>query len=301
MDLSALIFVALAVAWAVYLIPKALRHHEESASSRSVEGFSERMRVLARREPVDRKTARLVVTPGRPAATATAPVGRATPIEPARVEPEKVEPAGATGSARPVAVRRAAARRAARRRLRVVLAILLAGVVVGVLAALGQVAWVALAAPGAVLVAWLVACRLMVKQERAVDAPATRLPVTPSVEEPVADDDGPHTEEFSVVLDEEPAPAPVVPTDGTPEPQPAPPAAAPASGGWDPVPTTLPTYVGKEQAARRTVRTIDLDSTGVWTSGRIAVDSAIAREADQAREASRSTERSAAERRASGD
>ncbi|WP_167736620.1 hypothetical protein [Nocardioides sp. 1609] len=298
MDLSALIFVALAVAWAVYLIPKALRHHEESASSRSVEGFSERMRVLARREPVDRKTARLVVTPGRPAASATAPVARATPIEPTRVEPERVEPAG---SARPVATRRAAARRAARRRLRVVIAILLAGVVVGVLAALGQVAWVALAAPGAVLVAWLVACRLMVKQERAVDVPAARSPAPPSVEEPAVDDGGPLTEEFSAVLAEQPDDAPVVLEDDAPEPEPEQPAVTPAPGGWDPVPTTLPTYVGKEQAARRTVRTIDLDSTGVWTSGRSAIDSAIAREADQAREASRSTERSAAERRASGD
>ena len=35
---------------------------------------------------------------------------------------------------------------------------------------------------------------------------------------------------------------------------------------WDPVPVTLPTYVGKA-AAQRTVRTIDLDATGVWTSG----------------------------------
>ena len=51
MDLSALIFVALAVAWAAYLVPKALRHHEDAAASRSVDG-SDRMRVLARREPV---------------------------------------------------------------------------------------------------------------------------------------------------------------------------------------------------------------------------------------------------------
>ena len=65
MDLSGLIFVALAVAWAVYLIPKALRHHDEVVRSRSVEKFSHTMRVLARREPVDRRNARLVVTPTR--------------------------------------------------------------------------------------------------------------------------------------------------------------------------------------------------------------------------------------------
>ena len=43
---------------------------------------------------------------------------------------------------------------------------------------------------------------------------------------------------------------------------------------------TLPTYVTKAPAARRTVRTIDLDDTGVWTSGRTQADSALAREAD---------------------
>ena len=33
--MSALIFVALAVAWAVYLVPKALKHHDEVARTRS--------------------------------------------------------------------------------------------------------------------------------------------------------------------------------------------------------------------------------------------------------------------------
>ena len=51
MDLSAVIFVALAVAWAVYLVPKALKHHDEVARTRSVDRFSATMRTLARREP----------------------------------------------------------------------------------------------------------------------------------------------------------------------------------------------------------------------------------------------------------
>ena len=54
MDLSPLIFVALAVAWAVYLVPQALKHHDEVVRSRSVDRFSHTMRVLARREPVSR-------------------------------------------------------------------------------------------------------------------------------------------------------------------------------------------------------------------------------------------------------
>ena len=57
---------------------------------------------------------------------------------------------------------------------------------------------------------------------------------------------------------------------------------------WDPVPVTLPTYVTKPAAARRTVRTIDLDATGVWTSGRTDADPQIAREADEADKAARS-------------
>ena len=56
---------------------------------------------------------------------------------------------------------------------------------------------------------------------------------------------------------------------------------------WDPLPVTLPTYVTKPAATRRTVRTIDLDATGVWTSGRTDADSAIAREADAAAKAAR--------------
>ena len=52
---------------------------------------------------------------------------------------------------------------------------------------------------------------------------------------------------------------------------------------WDPLPVTLPTYVGKPQA-KRTVRTIDLGEPGTWTSGRTPEDAALVAqaEADQA-------------------
>ena len=110
MDLSALIFVALAVAWAVYLVPKALKHHEDSAASRSIDGFSDRLRVLARREPVDRKTARLVVEGEKPAAV------------PAPVVREPMTPQQARAH-------RAASMAAARRRRKVVSTILVAIIV----------------------------------------------------------------------------------------------------------------------------------------------------------------------------
>ena len=60
----------------------------------------------------------------------------------------------------------------------------------------------------------------------------------------------------------------------------------------------LPTYVSKPAAARRTVRTIDLDSTGVWSSGRSEVDSALVAEADAAAREAKAAE--VEKRRATG-
>ena len=250
MDLSGLIFVALALAWAAYLIPKALKHHEDVVRSRSVDRFSDRMRVLARREPVDRRNARLVVTPGRPAVQ----------VESVTQGEEVVT------TAAQLSARRAATNRAARRRRRVLLMLLLANVAVVALATARviNVWWVA--APAAVLVAWLVACRLMVRRERTWK---------PSVVEQVVD-----------ALIEETAERPAVALDEADTDTFAAVEADPDL--WDPVPVTLPTYVTKPAARRRTVRTIDLDATGVWTSGNTAGDSQLAREAEQADKAARS-------------
>ncbi|WP_341926676.1 hypothetical protein [Nocardioides psychrotolerans] len=271
MDLSALIFVALAVAWAVYLVPKALKHHEEVARTRSVDRFSHTMRVLARREPTSRSSARLVV-PGKPAAaaesTSVAVATTAAPAAPA-APPTPVQ----------LRARREAARRAAKRRLRVVSLILVATVVVAILAATSVVAWPSLAVPAGLFVAWLVACRLMVKRERA-GAPAGRLPLL--VEEPT-DLDDPVTEEIVAVVEE------TVAVERPRDPD-----------AWDLVPVTLPTYVTKEPATRRTVRTIDLDSTGVWTSGRTEIDSALARGAEEAERAAKAARKDDETRRATG-
>ena len=268
MDLSALIFVALAVAWAVYLVPKALKHHDDVVRSRSVDRFSHTMRVLARREPVNRRNARLVVTPGRPASSAV-------------VVTKGGQPA-------PVAARavRTAANRAARRRRRVLGTILLAGVVVVALAAFAVIAWAWTAVPAVLLVAWLVACRLMVRRERATSAPIATPVVTSSAETvetdvAVAADTALTGEPVAARLDE--TPEQVADLEDTSSI-----AAVVDPMLWDPVPVTLPTYVTKPAARRRTVRTIDLDATGVWTSGNTAGDSQLAREAEQADKAARS-------------
>lgn len=263
MDLSALIFVALAVAWAVYLIPKALKHHDDAVSSRSVDRFSHTMRVLARREPVNRRDARLVVTPARAGSTAGAQGVAAQAVAP---RPE------------PVRSHREAAVAAAKRRLRVVISILLLNLAVVAVAVFGVVAAGYVALPVVLLVAWLVACRLMVKQERATRSRAAgpsvasqREPLTPAADPAHPQDQ--LTEEMAATAGvEASAGSSHLPVDPT---------------RWDPMPVTLPTYVGKPAATRRTVRTIDLDATGVWTSGRSEADSALAREADSADRAAR--------------
>jgi hypothetical protein len=247
-DLSGLIFVALAVAWAAYLIPKALRHHDDVVRGRSVDRFSQSMRVLARREPVSARMARLVV-PGRAAdADVTTKPSAAAP------SPDAL-----------YAARRLAVTRATRRRRRVLSLLLLVLVAVVAVCATGRLAWLYLALPLGLLAAWLVACRLMVKKERTARPTALVEPI-----------------DVDLTEGDESAPT------GSIAPVPA--AAVAPDGLWDPVPVTLPTYVSKPPA-RRSVRTIDLDSTGVWTSGRTDADSALAREAEAAERVRRRTSR----------
>ena len=286
MDLSALIFVALAVAWAVYLVPKALKHHDDVVRGRSVERFSHTMRVLARREPVDRRNARLVVTPGRPASAAvvtTKPsVPRlevAVPADAPVAQPvaQPVARPTARSTDRPVA-ERPAARSAARRRRRVLGALALVNVVVLALAAFSVIAWGYVAVPAGLLVAWLVACRLMVKNERATRVRPRVRPAAGQAAAAGAPHADPETAETEAVAEGD---------DWTADTS-SMPAAVIDPTLWDPVPVTLPTYVTKPAATRRTVRTIDLDATGVWTSGNTEADSQLAREAEEAERARRS-------------
>jgi len=247
--------VALAVAWAAYLIPKALQHHDEVVRSRSVDRFSHRMRVLARREPVNGRNARLVVTPGRAAA------------------PPVVTTKGpAIADAR---ARREAVARATRRRRRVLGLLLLTNVAVITVAAFQLISWWWVAAPAALLVAWLVTCRLMVRSERGIRRSRTATPLDDTAPEVQANAEGDSPLEDTMAS---PLGAPLVVEAEL---------AHAVPDMWDPVPVTLPTYVSKP-AARRTVRTIDLDETGVWSSGRSESDSALAREADEAERAQRS-------------
>jgi hypothetical protein len=281
-DLTGLIFVALGIAWVVYLVPKALQHHDELSRSHSVERFSSTMRVLARREA--------------PAAGSTRTSGRAdgrTVVTPAReAAPAQVTTKARRPSAAQIRARREAARRAAQRRRRVLGVVVFLNAVVAGLAGFGVIGWVWQAIPVTLLVAWLVACRVMVKGEQAAWSPVgVRVPRTVFADvapAPAAASDSADAGAVPVDIDVErndqgfDEVAPSADTSTIP---------AVREPLWDPVPTTLPTYVSKPAATRRTVRTIDLDAPGAWTSGRTEESAAIAREADQADRAAKVSRR----------
>ena len=261
----------LALAWAVYLIPKALKHHDEVARTRSVDRFSTAMRVLARREPVDRRNARLVVTPARSAERVI------VPSRPTHAHPS-------------IAARRAAARAAARRRRHVTLFLLAADAVVVGVAAFSLVPWWSVAIPVTLTFLYLVLCRRQVRRENdALWSPAVVAARVGADEESAGSGSAPrravrveaqygtvqerrqaaaHRDEFSP--DEDTVQIPVEALEAVAV------SAETVDGGslWDPLPVTLPTYVNKARAAR-TVRTIDLSAPGTWTSGRDEADSAL--------------------------
>jgi len=291
-DLSALIFVALAAAWAVYLVPKALKQHEDAAASRTVESFSDRLRVLS---PTARAAA--AVRDEEPTADRTsAPKAKPEPAEPAAEQEDEQEDEYVLEPVRltplQLRLRRAAAKAAARRRRRVLTTLVLLLAVVAGLGLAGRISDAWIAAPVALIAAWLVACRLMVRKEAAARTRVVKKRRTTLADQAIAAEDSAAQDE----TDEATATAPE--GDGT-EQIPAVGVASPST--WEPVPMTLPTYVGKAQASR-TVRTIDLDSTGVWSSGRNADDSELAREADTSRRSEREASRDEREqqRRASG-
>jgi hypothetical protein len=284
--------VVLAVAWAVYLIPKALKHHDEVARTRSIDRFSTAMRVLARREPVSRRSARLVVTPARAS-------GNPRVLTPSQTTAAtETVPAGRPVSASRVRARRAAARAAARRRRRILTFLLLCTAATATAGYLAYVPWWSTAVPGGFTLVFLVLCRTQVRREsmRDFEVLAERdsaeesAPVVPrravrveaqdgtprqsaGAAEQVATVGADRVAEFDETEDTVSIPvalldAVVVPTE---------------DGGslWDPLPVTLPTYVTKPKA-KRTVRTIDLGEPGTWTSGRTAEDAQIVAQAAEA-------------------
>ena len=217
-DLSGIIFVVLAVGWAGYLIPKALKHHDDLAMSRPVETFSDSVRVVG-------------APPAKPAA---APSSSDSPAPTPRQH----------------TVSREAARRAARRRRRVLVGLLLAVVAVSVTSYLGYTPWWSTAIPGGLVVAFLVVARLTVRAQQVRRA----APVQPAeTVEPVSSSEAAAPADVEPDLGREDTQG--LSRDQLAEAVAAP--VMDDGGLWDPLPVTLPTYVNKARA-RRTVRTIEI-------------------------------------------
>ena len=179
----------------------------------------------------------------------------------------------------------------ARRRRRVFLTLLFANAVAGALVGFAIIPLWSVAIPAGLLVAWLVACRIQVRGEYGVSSsrkpgsrpggawksrvggfrvPRVRVGRSAAEDEDTVtiivsgqfedvDPSRKHVMENAPLeadaLDEQLVIA-------------VPSAASHGELVWDPLPVTLPTYVTKPRAGR-TVRTIDFDAPGVWTSGHV--------------------------------
>ncbi len=258
MGLTGIIYASIVVAWAAYLIPLALRRHEETARARSVDRFSTRMNVLSRRGRAS--SGRTVVTPPRMCdrmlSPAPSPAGSAAAVlsgpRPSRVALET------------------AARR--RRRVLLVLASLLAAVAAA--AVMSFLPLWSIAAPVASLAAFLMLARRQAR--RASDAyweeaqapfqdptnvirrGSTRVDASHGAargpdDEPTVPLDRDKLRAAVAALEQEHSVAVSLPTsDGT--------------SLWDPLPIVLPTYVEKATASS-TIRTVDLSATSTPTVG----------------------------------
>jgi hypothetical protein len=287
--LTGVIYAAIVVAWAIYLVPLALRRHDQTARNRSIERFSSSMRVLSTGE---RGTAdsRVVVTPPRAADRVVGP----EPAVPTVTD-------GASAAVRPVS--RKALREAAARRRRVLCVLVALTFITGAVSVLGVIPAWSFAVPIAVIVVFLAVARRQVRLanelywRRAADARAAssnvvrraaaaridathgaaresqkrRAPVSSGGDgSPVADDQDPDDEPTITLSAEQLAAArrgltedhvvavPLQTSDG--------------SSLWDPLPITLPAYVDKP-VAKRSVRKISIGEASTWSSGHSAAAS----------------------------
>ncbi|MFL6089714.1 MAG: hypothetical protein ACJ71Z_06200 [Aeromicrobium sp.] len=270
---TGLIVAFVVTVWAAYFVPLALRRYDEAHNNSALEVLTPLSRVIRRSSARDVAAVEVddvddVEDSVEAAEDASAPVVRAP----------RAARAGHT---------RTTARVAARRRRRVLLTLLGANVIVGVLLAFQVVPVWSIAIPAALLVAWLVACRVQVRHEygivteRAVRMPSislksikprmahvVRLSTSAAVEEDTVQVSGQLEDvepDRKHIMENVPLEADALDEQLVIA---VPSAASHGAMVWDPLPVTLPTYVTKPRAGR-TVRTIDFDAPGVWTSGHV--------------------------------
>jgi cytoskeletal protein RodZ len=240
MGTTGLIYVAIVAAWAAYLVPMMLKRSDEVNQRRSAEKYSSSAaRVLSRQSDVQSRSRYAV----RPAGSESALV--TDPSPPQQYVPNR------------------ARRVAAMRRRRVLSILTLSLLSVTALAGLGMLLWWTVAIPSTLIVAFVVLTRVQLRRqarERAALAAERRARAEARHESGPATAPSSPDHELTVEVKLPVAPEPVV------QPKPA----VATEGLWDPVPVTLPTYVMKEKAPDRTVRTISLSGPEVFSSARTA-------------------------------
>jgi len=266
---TGLIVAFVVTVWAAYFVPLALRRYDEAHNHSAFEVLTPLSRVIRR-----------------------APVAN----EADDFEYELADDAAQAISSPRSHLTRASARIAALRRLRELLTLLFANAVVGALVGFAILPVWTVAIPASLLVAWLVACRIQVRREYGiastrkpqsgtgharmprVSAPKLRMPrirVGRSAASAAEDEDTVTIIVSGQFEDVDPDRKHVmekVPLEADALDEQlviaVPSAASHGELVWDPLPVTLPTYVTKPRAGR-TVRTIDFDAPGVWTSGHV--------------------------------
>jgi hypothetical protein len=236
MGTTGLIYVAIVAAWAAYLVPMMLKRGDE-ARRRPVSSSAD-ARVLSR----DPLRPRYVV---RPAGANAETADDTTDLPP----PKRYVP-------------NRARRVAAMRRRRVLSILTLSLLSVTALAGLEILLWWTVAIPGALILGFVVLTRVQLRRqahERARVAAERRARAQARHERGPAGTPAPSPDEEMTIEVKLPAPEPAVAAE---KPAPS------TEGLWDPVPVTLPTYVMKEKAPDRTVRTISLSDDEVFSSAR---------------------------------
>ena len=256
---TGIIYAAIVVAWAAYLLPL-VRHHRGQPSATRPGHVTGAMRVLGKRSSG----------------------ARARMTDPAEPTVPTLDEAGESDVAARVEVSRPRYDASTRRR-RVLFLILATAVVIGVFAFVGTVPWWSLAVPGGLLVGFVVLARLSVRaaraRRRAKNPPVRRSQPadTPVKAEQTSRRSRRHSATTAAATSADVLPAGTAAATTT--------AAAPTADlatdaaaawvahspvdAWDPLPVTLPTYVTKDAAPARRVRTIDLSGAAVFSAGRL--------------------------------
>ena len=226
---SGVIYAILLVGWGLYFVPRWVRRHEEMSETRSVERFSQAMRILSRKPATPDQ--RYVVMPQRPA----------------ELSEQSAQSRRRSRHAASLAVRRR----------RILVALLLTTVIVGLLAPLSQVPWWAPVVVLLITVADVVHLRVQARRHSDVTRSREsvrrrarlRLRRFDSVGRIIAARET-LTQERAAALADRLAVEAAAESSALEEAE----RVAAAAAGWQPVPVPLPTYVSKPKAPDRPAR-----------------------------------------------